>query len=245
MTTTADSLRKLTQARIGLKRAGDTLATEEWLRLQWAHAEARDAVHTAWDVGKLEAALVAAGDPVTVVRTEAASRAEFLLRPDRGRRVPAAELAKLAALRGGGDVLFCVSDGLSSAAVERHFLPLWAQLRPALRSAKFRVAPLVLIPFGRVASADPVGEALGAKISVIALGERPGMSASDSLGLYLTFGPKPGRNDAERNCLSNIRPPDGMGYETATKKVLYLLHESLRRQLSGVALKDESALPAK
>jgi ethanolamine ammonia-lyase small subunit len=148
----------------------------------------------------------------------------------------AAELRKR---RGAAaDIAFSVSDGLSAAAIDAHFLPLWEKIETALKAGRLTRFPLVLVPFGRVAVGDAIGEALGAKLSVIFIGERPGLTSADSLGIYLTYQPRRGTPDASRNCLSNIRPPEGMGYELASEKLLYYVRESLRRQISGVTLKE-------
>jgi ethanolamine ammonia-lyase small subunit len=141
------------------------------------------------------------------------------------------------------DMEIIVTDGLSSTAVERHGLPLLEAVLAAFRALDLDLGPVVLVPNARVALSDPVGETLGARVAFIILGERPGLSAADSLGIYLTYNPRPGTTDAGRNCISNVRPPAGLGYEAVTTKLGYLASEALRRRISGVTFK-ESAEPA-
>jgi ethanolamine ammonia-lyase small subunit len=210
------------------------------LEFQHAHARARDAVNRRWDWESLRRELQSRGEPPIAVRTQAESRAVYLQRPDLGRALQEEDFQALARRRSSpADIAICVSDGLSAAAVDAHFLPLWTQVDAALRAERFSRFPLVLIPFGRVAVSDSVGEALGAKLSLIFIGERPGLTSADSLGIYLTFAPRLKTPDSRRNCLSNIRPPEGLSYEGATARLLYLVRESLRRQLSGVDLKQQ------
>jgi ethanolamine ammonia-lyase small subunit len=136
-------------------------------------------------------------------------------------------------------VALIVTNGLSSTAVEQHGIPLLRAIRDGYRAQQIRIAPVALVANGRVALSDAIGNALGARVAVIIVGERPGLSAADSLGIYLTYAPQPGNSDAQRNCISNIRPPEGLGYEAAAAKLLYLTEEAMRRGISGVALKDE------
>lgn len=244
-----EPLRRLTQARIGLGRAGAALPTKALLEFQRAHAEAREAVWRPWDYEGLAQALCAEGEKVLLVRSQADNRAIFLQRPDLGRRLTPESSASLAAEGGSetpmalatakkAEIAFVVSDGLSAKAIDTHFLPFWRVLRPQLK--KFCIAPVVLAPFGRVALSDEIGASLRARLVVILLGERPGLSASDSLGAYLTYGPKLGNHDANRNCLSNIRPPEGLSYELAATRLMYLVQESLRLGISGVELKENA-----
>jgi ethanolamine ammonia-lyase small subunit len=232
-------LREATQARVGLGRAGDALPTAEILRLDAAHALARDAVHSPLDVDTLTADLrEASGLDVVRVASEAADRTEYLQRPDLGRR-----LADGDALHPDEwDLAVVVADGLSARAVQSHAAGALAALLPRLEG--WSVAPPVVATQARVALGDDVGSRLGAAMVLVLIGERPGMSAPDSLGAYLTWGPRRGRADSERNCVSNIRPPHGLSYARAAEVLAALLTESRRRQLSGVELKDTGdALP--
>ena len=235
-------LRSFTQARIALGRAGHALPTAALLDFQLAHAEARDAVHLPWDVDGFADRLRGLSAEVLLLETPVASRDEYLHRPDLGRVLSGASRERLGRLGlDAVDVALIVTNGLSSAAMERHGVSLVQAILNGFRSRQLRVAPVVLIPNGRVALLDEVGSAVGAKVAVIVVGERPGLSAADSLGVYLTFAPKPGNSDAQRNCISNIRPPEGLSYQAAAAKVLYLTEESMRRGTSGVALKDDMA----
>lgn len=233
-------LRGLTQARIGLARTGDGLALKPMLDFQLAHARARDAVHRPLDVAAVAAALPA---PPLVVASEAPSRADYLQRPDLGRRLRDADLGRLPA-QTGADVALVLADGLSSRAVEAHGAAMVAALSDRL--GDLTLAPVVIATQARVAIGDDIGAALGARLVAVLIGERPGLSSADSLGLYLTFMPKPGRRDSERNCISNIRPPEGLGYDEAADLATFLIREALRLKLTGVALKDTraDALPA-
>jgi ethanolamine ammonia-lyase small subunit len=233
-------LRRHTPARIGLGRCGVALPTTEVLRLAAAHAQARDAVHVALDVGALEAHLHAAGWHCVTVTSRATNRDEYLRRPDLGRRLAAADAARLQSLATGAvDVALVLGDGLSAVALQTHALPLLAALRTALGDT-LTLAPLVIATQARVALADEIGAVLQARVALILLGERPGLSSPHSLGAYLTHAPAVGRSDAERNCVSNIRP-QGLPPERAAQRIAWLLRESLRRGVSGVALKDDSA----
>lgn len=236
-------LRRHTPARIALGRAGSSLPTAEVLRFAAAHARARDAVHVALDADALARDLRAIGVAPLHVASQAGSRAEYLRRPDLGRRLRADDLQHLRnAAAGPVDLVVVLGDGLSAPAVQQHAVPTLAAVRQALQaaSAPVRWAPVVVATQARVALADDVGAALQARAALILLGERPGLSAADSLGAYLTFDPRPGRTDAERNCVSNIRP-EGLPPAQAGGRLAWLLGEALRRRLSGVGLKDDSA----
>ncbi|KQP37053.1 ethanolamine ammonia-lyase subunit EutC [Pseudorhodoferax sp. Leaf274] len=233
--------RAATPARLALGRAGQGMPTDETLRFGWAHAMARDAIHAALDTDALAAELQAGGWDTRTVRSRAADRTSYLRRPDLGRQLDADDADRLrAGAAQGCDLCLVVGDGLSSLAVARHAVPLLAALRTQL-PAGLRTGPVVIATQARVALADEVGEALGARVAAILIGERPGLSSPDSLGLYLTHGPGRGRHDAQRNCISNIRP-QGLGYDAAAFKLGWLLREALRRGLTGVELKDESDL---
>ena len=231
-------LRVHTAARVALGRVGVSLPTGELLRFGFAHAQARDAVHVPLDAEALCATLQQAGWPTLQVHSAAPDRATYLLRPDLGRRLGEASAASLAEVPGGCDVQLVVGDGLSSLAVSRHAAPLIAEIR-AQAPPEWRFGPVVVARQARVALGDPVGELLRARLVVMLIGERPGLSSPDSLGIYLTWAPRRGRSDAERNCISNVRP-EGLPYASAARRLVWLARESLRLQLSGVNLKDRS-----
>lgn len=236
-------LRRHTPARIGLGRAGTSLPTAEVLRFAAAHAQARDAVHVPLDPAALAAQMQAAGWRTLEARSRAPTREDYLRRPDWGRRLDAASAACLCdAAAGPVDLAIVVADGLSATATQAHALPLLHALRDALGGAwggAPHIAPLVIAMQSRVALADEVGELLQARVVLILLGERPGLSSPDSLGAYLTHGPRVGCSDNQRNCISNIRP-QGLAPEAAARRIAWLLKEALRRGLSGTALKDDS-----
>ncbi|MEU5320465.1 ethanolamine ammonia-lyase subunit EutC [Streptomyces sp. NPDC021056] len=233
------ALRRHTQARIGLGRSGSALPTRHRLELQTAHAAARDAVHSPFEPDTVAAGL--AGMATVRVRSAAGDRLTYLQRPDLGRRLDPTDRAHLPA--GEWDVAFVVADGLSSRAVHEHAAAVVRGTAALL--AGWRIAPVVLAEQARVALGDDVGAAMGAEMVVVLVGERPGMSAADSLGAYLTYRPVPGvTTDADRNCLSNIRPPLGLTYETAAGKLAALMGRARESGATGVGLKDESdALP--
>ncbi len=232
------ALAALTPARVALGRTGGALPTARHLELQLAHARARDAVWHALDAAALADTLGAGGRAVVCVRSAARDRREFLQRPDRGRRLEPADGAALAGLAlaapDAWDLAVVVGDGLAALAAARHAPALLDALARVLPEG-WRVAPVVVAEQARVALGDAVGAALGARAVVVMLGERPGMSAPDSLGVYVTWAPRPGRTDAERNCVSNVRP-EGLAYARAADTVAWLLRESRRRGLTGVAL---------
>ncbi len=233
------SLRALTPARIALGRAGAALPTDEVLAFGLAHARARDAVQAALDVSRLAARLAVDGWASAVVGSAAGDRATYLRRPDLGRRLDAASPARLAAHAGRGcDLAFVIADGLSALAAQFHAADLLLALRPLLDPA-WRLAPICIATQARVALGDDIGALLGARLVAVLIGERPGLSSPDSLGVYLTFDPRPGRTDAERNCLSNIRPA-GLPIAMAADRLAWLLHAALRRGLTGLALADDS-----
>ena len=228
------NLRTLTAARIGLARSGASLATAPLLALRLAHARARDAVHTALDEPALLATLP---PPMLVVSSQAADRRSYLMRPDLGRSLHPAAQAVLAPHAGSYDLVIVLGEGLSALAVQRHAGPLLQALRPALGG--WSLAPLTLVRGARVKVGDGVAQALGAAAVLMLIGERPGLSAPDSLGAYLTWAPTPDTTDAARNCVSNIRP-EGLAYGDAAHRLFHLLERMRALRLSGVALKDES-----
>ncbi|MGE0107997.1 MAG: ethanolamine ammonia-lyase subunit EutC [Thiomonas sp.] len=233
-------LRRYTRARIALGRRGASLPTAALLDFGLAHAQARDAVHTPLDLDALDLDAQAAGLPPSLrVHSAASDRAAYLRRPDLGRQLDPASRARLAEVKTPScDVVFVIADGLSARAAQTHAVPLIAQTLQRLPPG-WRVGPLVLACQARVALGDEIGSLLRAAQVVMCLGERPGLTAPDSLGLYLTHGPSPGLTDAQRNCISNVRP-EGLPYAQAAHKLAWLLAGARRLGLSGVGLKDES-----
>jgi ethanolamine ammonia-lyase small subunit len=232
------TLRSRTPARVALGHAGAGLPTAALLAFQLDHARARDAVHEALEVPRLTADL--ASTQVLQVRSQAPDRNTYLQRPDLGRRLAPESLATL---RGGPfDVVFVIGDGLSARAVQAHAAPTLHALLQALPD--WNVAPLIIATQARVALGDDIGVRLNAQLCVMLIGERPGLSAPDSLGIYLTWKPAPGRRDHERNCISNIRPPQGLSYEEAAARAAWLMRAARRSGCTGVGLKDDSEIPA-
>src|SRR5262245_12320984 len=232
-------LRKLTAARIGLKRTGASLATGPLLEVQLAHARGRDAVHAPFDPVRLAADLAGFGGPILTIASAAADRQRYLMSPDLGRRLAPDAEATLAPHAGHYDVVFVVTDGLSARAVATHAQPVLGHAVPALAAEGWRVAPFVIVRHGRVAVGDAIAAALGADSVVVLIGERPGLTAPDSMGAYLTWQPRPNTTDADRNCISNIRP-EGIRYADAAFKLAHLLRAMRARRLSGVRLKDDT-----
>ncbi|MET3130697.1 ethanolamine ammonia-lyase small subunit [Oxalobacteraceae bacterium GrIS 1.11] len=232
------TLRQFTAARIALGRAGVSQPTAPQLAFQLAHARARDAVHLALDAQALAHALPAAS---VALRSAAENRLTYLQRPDLGRKLAAASRLALQELRPGGacDLAIVVADGLSALAIEQNAPPFLDILLRRLARESWTLAPIAIALQGRVAIGDEIGELLGAKAVLVLIGERPGLSSPDSMGLYLTWAPRAGLTDESRNCISNVRPA-GLRYEEAAFKLHYLLSESRRRQLSGIGLKDET-----
>lgn len=238
-------LKKFTRARIALGRVGSSLPTKEVLAFGLAHAMARDAVHLALEVDVLAAAIHAQGLNTMRVHSRAPDRASYLLRPDWGRSLDDASLAALEASAAVNkdkqeviDLLIVVGDGLSALAVARQVPPMLLEICKAM-PAEWKLGPIVIASEARVAIADEIGQTLGARMVVMLIGERPGLSSPDSLGVYLTYAPTKECSDADRNCISNVRP-EGLHYAAAAKKLLWLAQESFRLKVSGVKLKDES-----
>ena len=255
-------LRRFTQARIALGHVGTSLPTRPHLEFQLAHARARDAVHRTLDLDALHVQLARHELPLLLLRSAVADRHMYLQRPDLGRRLDAASRKALAdwrdkfqsaraSLPGAeapgtdalepvlADILFVAADGLSATAIQNNLAPFLDQILPALQAAGWRVGPLVLVEQGRVAVGDEVGELLGVPMVAMLIGERPGLSSPDSMGIYLSYAPRVGMTDAERNCISNIRP-EGLSYDAASHKLTYLMNEARRRGMTGVLLKDEA-----
>jgi ethanolamine ammonia-lyase small subunit len=234
--TAREALRSYTSARIALEITGVSLATSPLLEFQLAHARARDAVHAAIDVRMLCDELRRDQLIATALKSQARDRATYLRRPDLGRTLSEDSAALLTP--GEYDVVFVIADGLSALAVERHALQLLRCVLPLI--AGWRLAPVCVVEQGRVAIGDAIGEALHAALAVVLIGERPGLSSPDSLGAYITWEPRRGRKDAERNCISNIRA-EGLGYAAAAGRLHYYLQESSRLHMTGVGLKDPAA----
>jgi len=235
-------LRSLTPARVALVRTGVSIATSHALDFSLAHAQARDAVHSALDVPALLTALRARKLPAIAVQSAASTRAEYLRRPDLGRALAPSSFPLLKPQPSNleprtSNLVIILADGLSATATQTHALPLLDALLPMLDES-WRLTPIVIATQARVALADPIGLALHADASLILIGERPGLSSTDSLGAYHTWAPRPGRTDAERNCVSNIRAHAGLDYETAAHKIAALLHEARRLRLTGVQLHE-------
>ena len=235
------SLRSYTAARIALGRAGHSLPTRELLQFQLAHAQARDAVYSELDAALLAGELRALGLAAIPLQSRATNRAEYVRRPDYGRQLSEAARQTVSSSVPAGappDLCLVLADGLSARAVQSHAVPLLAAALPALAAAAWTLSPVVIVTGGRVAVGDEVGHLLGARLVAVLIGERPGLSSPDSLGVYLTYGPRPGLTDEARNCISNVRP-EGLPPAAAAGQLLYLLHEMRSRKLSGVGLKDE------
>jgi ethanolamine ammonia-lyase small subunit len=223
-------LKQFTPARVALGRAGHGLPTAELLRFQLDHARARDAVYRELDPASL-------GLPHILLRSAAGDRRTYLQRPDLGRKLS----ADVRLEKGDYDAAIVIADGLSAPAVHRHAVPLLTALTARLTEEDWRLAPLTVVLQARVAIGDEIGQRLGARQAVVFIGERPGLTSPDSLGVYLTWDPRPGRTDAERNCVSNVRT-EGISYAAAARKLHFLMREARARKLSGVALKEDAPL---
>lgn len=233
-------LADLTPARIGLGRTGASQPTREVLRFQLAHAAARDAIHVPLDLASLEEQVAALGCEALPLRSDATERSVYLRRPDLGRRLSPESAALLDAQEGKGcDIVIVVADGLSSRAVAANAVPLLAHLKAYAAHFGLSLAPVVVAQGARVALGDEIGQRLGAKLCIMLIGERPGLSAPDSLGAYITFAPRVGASDADRNCVSNIRS-GGLDAVAAGYKIAWLVRQAFALLLSGTRLKDES-----
>lgn len=241
-----DKLRRYTPARIALGRAGVSLPTAPHLAFQLAHARARKAVHHDLDAEALRATLTEKGRDAIVVHSRAASRAEYLQRPDHGRRLDEESRRKLESVAQDAtyDIAIVIGDGLSALAIEENAVAFLDHLLPSLEAGGWRIAPLVVVKEARVAIGDEIGEIFKADLVAVLIGERPGLSSPDSMGVYMTWKPRVGLTDESRNCISNVRP-EGLAPEAAAHKLLYLLGEARKRRLSGVHLKDETEAPAR
>lgn len=229
-----------TPARIALGRCGASLPTREVLALALAHAQARDAVHGAFDRQRLLTALASIPVEAIAVASRATERFLYLRRPDLGRRLTDTDERRLEALgTAPSDVAIIIGDGLSAAAVHHHALPLLLAFLPHARRHAWSLAPVAIAEGARVALGDEIASRLGARLAVMLIGERPGLSSPDSLGVYITFDPRPGCTDAERNCISNVRT-GGLEPSRAAEKLAWLVEAAFGRRLTGVGLKDES-----
>jgi ethanolamine ammonia-lyase small subunit len=228
-----EALRSYTPARLGLERAGVSVATRPLLDFQLAHAQARDAVHAAIDVRMLCDELRRAELPSLALESKAGDRSTYLRRPDLGRALSEESAPLLTP--GEYDAVFVIADGLSALAVERHAVRLMREVLSLI--AGWRLAPVCVVEQGRVAIGDAIGGALQAPLAIVLIGERPGLSSPDSLGVYITWEPRPGRKDSERNCISNVRE-EGLGYTAAANRLHYYMQESSRLHMTGLGLKD-------
>jgi ethanolamine ammonia-lyase small subunit len=237
-----DALRAFTQARIALGRAGNSVPTAPLLAFNLSHAQARDAVHHPLDVDALHEQLRTHGFAATLdVHSAAPDREHYLRRPDLGRRLSDEGrdmLLKIASQSGQPDVVFVIADGLSAFAASKQSIPMLQAIHAKLQQ-DWKIGPIVVARQSRVALGDEIGEILGARMVAMLIGERPGLSSPDSLGIYLTYAPKVGCSDAQRNCISNVRP-EGLNFDAAAHKLHYLLTHARRLGLTGIGLKDES-----
>jgi len=236
------SLKEFTAARIALGRTGTAEPLQSLLQFRLAHANARDAVFAVLDQTMLLQELQSLQQAAFTLSTQAANRSEYLQYPDRGRRLHAGAATQLNEFNSTGyDICLVLADGLSATAINTHAIQVLKLLLPLFENARLSVAPICMVQEGRVAIGDECGYLLKAKLVVVLIGERPGLSSPDSLGAYLTFRPAPGLTDESRNCISNIRR-EGLSYQAAAEKIFFLINESFRLQLSGVALKDSGGL---
>jgi ethanolamine ammonia-lyase small subunit len=232
-------LARLTPARIALGRSGASLPMREVLRFGLAHAQARDAVHAPFRPDEVAAVIAGLGIETLAVESAARSRADYLRRPDWGRSLSSESRAALESRHAAFDLALVVADGLSSTAIHQNAAPLVEALLPHILRQTLTLAPVVIASQARVALGDAAGQALGARMVLVLIGERPGLSSPDSLGAYLTFAPRIGLTDEARNCISNIRP-GGLGFAEAAFRLAWLIDQGFRHSLTGVDLKDES-----
>lgn len=233
-------LKHFTRARVAQGRAGCALTTEAALEFQLAHAKARDSVHKEWDVDSLSEEIASLGLDSIILQTQIKDRPQYLQRPDLGRQLDQRSIDSLQKFKTAHyDVVICLSNGLSSTAIDNHGLGLLKAIVDRYQTMNLILGPICLVPNARVALSDAIAVHLSSVSSVMMIGERPGLSADDSLGLYLTYQPKIDNTDADRNCISNIRPPEGLAYETAAHKLAYLTQNAFKLGYSGVMLKDD------
>lgn len=236
-----ESLKIHTKARIAIGRCGSSIPTKESLAFNLAHARAIDAVHVPLQKESVKNTLEEICDSqVLLIQSGATDRAVYLQRPDLGRTLSedSIRLIKEAQKESAYDIALVVADGLSSVAIESNIYSLFSMLLPELKRRNYSLAPICVVEQGRVAVADSVAGLFNARMSIVFIGERPGLTSPDSMGIYITYAPVSGTTDERRNCISNVRR-DGLSYTAANSKLLYLVDESFRRKLSGVNLKDE------
>jgi ethanolamine ammonia-lyase small subunit len=235
------SLKEFTAARIAIGRTGTSIPIKQSLEFKLAHAHARDAVYSLLDTDGLVNSLQVFNVPILHLHSQALTRHKYLKRPDLGRQLNDESIKLLKDYSTDADVAFIIVDGLSATAVNENISSLLQILLPMLIASNLKIAPICLVEQGRVAIGDHIGHLLNAKLTVLLIGERPGLSAADSMGAYFTYMPKPGLTDESRNCISNIRP-QGLKHKPAAEKIFYLINEALKRKLTGVGLKDNAGL---
>jgi ethanolamine ammonia-lyase small subunit len=233
-----ESLKAFTAARIAMGRVGSSIPLKQSLDFQLAHAHARDAVYSVLNVDTLMEGIKTFGLPRLKLHSRAENRQQYLQRPDYGRLLDDVSTQLISESAYPCDVCIIIADGLSATAINDNAVPLLEALLPMLN---YKIAPICLAEQARVALGDPIAHGLQAKLCIMLIGERPGLSSADSIGAYLTYNPQPGLTDEVRNCISNIRP-GGLPFNIAAQKISYLVHEAFRLQLSGVALKDNAGL---
>lgn len=234
------SLREFTAARIAIGRVGNSIPLKQSMEFKLAHAHARDAVYSLLDIDGLTEKLKIFGTPLFHLHSQAVDRQKYLKRPDLGRRLND-EYKQPLTTQADADIAIIIADGLSAEAVNENATGLLKALIPKLIDADLTIGSICLVEQARVAIGDDIAHALGAKFSIVLIGERPGLSAADSMGAYLTYDPKPGLTDESRNCVSNIRK-HGLSSRQAADKIFYLVNEAFKRKISGVALKDNHGL---
>ncbi len=237
-------LSEFTDARIALGRAGNSIPTNELLKFQLAHAQAKDAVYSIINTDRLKSEISELGLETLLLHSKASNRAEYLKRPDLGRKLnenSLSEIGKATIQSSGSNLSICAVDGLSSEAIHTNLIPFLKTFLPLIASEKLTLAPIALVQQGRVAIGDEICHALNAEIAIVLIGERPGLSSPDSMGIYLTYKPLPGFTDESRNCISNIRPK-GLTYESASNALYSLIKASRALKLSGVRLKEDKLL---
>jgi len=236
-----ESLKKFTAARIALGRVGNSIPLQQSLEFKLAHAHARDAVYSLLDVEGINSGLQHLGIPTLKLQSKAQNRQQYLQRPDLGRLPDEESLKTLEENEDASDICISIGDGLSANAINTNAVLLLNVLVPMLTSMKYKLSPICLLEQARVALADQIAHGFPAKLSLILIGERPGLSAMDSISAYITYHPKPGLTDEARNCVSNIRP-GGLNFQLAAEKIVYLIQGAFALKLSGIALKDNAGL---
>lgn len=234
-----DKLKEYTSARIAIGRTGSSIPVQNLLEFKLAHAHARDAVYSMLDIDVLLNELAKHELPILNLKSRAVHREQYLQRPDLGRLIDESSNETLLTHKGRYDIVIIIVDGLSATAIQQNADQLLNAVIPMFKAVKFTLAPICIVEQGRVAIGDDISAALNANLSLVLIGERPGLSAADSMGAYITFSPKPGLTDDSRNCISNIRAK-GLPVQLAAEKIFHLIRQAFRRQLSGVQLKDDA-----